>query len=325
MMMRVANTTGKDVRVVDVAPRDGLQNESVVFSVEQRAELVRRLYAASVPQIEVGSFVRPDRVPQMAETERVVALLPGAPASPRFAALVPNERGYHRAVETGLRCARAVVATTREFNRRNLGVEPGETLNDIALMCRHAAGAGVTVVATISTAFGCPYEGRVPPTVTVEMAKRLADAGCRELILADTTGMGVPDQVGDVTRAVLAATAPTIIGAHMHNTRNTGYANVMEAIRAGATVIDASLGGIGGCPFAPKATGNIATEDLVHMLERSGIGTGIDLRALLDAAAWLERALGRPLPGLVSKAGPVDPAVYGSSPGTRAAHAPNGY
>jgi isopropylmalate/homocitrate/citramalate synthase len=303
-----------DLRVVDVAPRDGLQNEPVILPVEGRLELVRRLYEAGVPQIEVGSFVRSDRVPQMADTERVVAQLPAAPSSPRFAALVPNERGYHRAVACGLRQVRAVVATTGEFNRRNLGVDPEETLGEIARMCAHAAGASVTVVATISTAFGCPYEGRVPPAVVVDIAKRLVGDGCREVILADTTGMGVPAQVEDVTRRVRDAVPSALVGAHMHNTRNTGYANVVAAISAGATVLDASLGGIGGCPFAPKATGNIATEDLVHMLERSGYRTGIDLERLLDAAAWLEGALGRPLPGLVSKAGPVAAAVYAASP-----------
>jgi isopropylmalate/homocitrate/citramalate synthase len=304
-----------ELHVVDVAPRDGLQNESSILTVEQRAELVRRLYEAGVPQIEVGSFVRSDRVPQMAGTEQVVALLPAAPDSPRFAALVPNERGYRRALEVGLRHVRAVVATTREFNRRNLGVEPEHTLEEIARMCVRASGDRATVVATISTAFGCPYEGHVPPATVVDMAKRLVGSGCREIILADTTGMGVPAQVGDVTRRVHSAVTPTVIGIHLHNTRNMGYANAIAAIDAGATVLDASLGGIGGCPFAPRATGNIATEDLVHMLDRSGYHTGIDLAALLDAALWLEGTLGHPVPGLVSKAGPVAPTVYGTPNG----------
>jgi hydroxymethylglutaryl-CoA lyase len=249
----------------------------------------------------------------MAGTEQVVAGLPAAPDSPRFTALVPNERGYRRALETGLRHVRAVVASTPAFNRRNLGVEPRETLRDIERMAAHAGGGGVVVVATISASFGCPYEGRVPAATVVEFAQRLAGAGCREIILADTTGMGVPAQVADVTGRVRDAIAPTVVGAHMHNTRNTGYANALAALAAGATVVDASLGGIGGCPFAPNATGNIATEDLVHLLERSGYHTGIDLARLIDAALWLERALGRPVPGLVAKAGAVAPDVYAST------------
>ncbi len=297
------------VRVVDVAPRDGLQNEPAILAVDQRAALIGRLYEAGVPQIEIGSFVRADRVPQMAGTELVVALLPAAPESERFTALVPNERGYRRAVDTGLRHVRAVVAATREFNRLNLGVEPEETLREIARIRTHASGAGVTVAATISTAFGCPYEGDVACAVVVQIAKRLVDTGCREIILADTTGMGVPARVADVVARVRDAIAPAVVGAHMHNTRNTGYANAIAAVGAGATVLDASLGGIGGCPFAPKATGNIATEDLVHMLERSGYTTGIDLARLIAAAMWLEEALGRPLPGLVAKAGPITSPV----------------
>lgn len=298
------------VRIVDVTPRDGLQNQPVVLSAEQRAALIRRLYESGVPQIEVGSFVRADRVPQMADVEKVVAALPAAPDSERFTALVPNHRAYQRAAATGLRHLRSVVAASAEMNRRNFGVDPGGTMREIAQMLTQAAADGVTINATISTAFGCPYEGRVAPETVVALAQRLAEGGAAEILLADTTGIAVPPQVADVVGRARDAVAPVPVGVHFHNTRNAGYANAFAALDAGAVTFDASLGGIGGCPFAPKATGNIATEDLVHMFERADHPTAIALDRLLEAVVWLEEALGAPVPGLVQKAGAVDAAVY---------------
>ena len=302
---------GAAVRIVDVAPRDGLQNEPVILPVEQRAELVRRLAAAGLPQIEVGSFVRPDRVPAMAGTEEVVRRLPGSPADVRFTALVPNERGYQRATEAGLRHVRFVLAASEAMNRRNFGMPVDDSLRQLEALLGRAAADGVTVSVTIAVAFGCPYEGRVDPGRVVELAERAGELGAKELILADTVGMGVPTQVARLVRAVGQAVAPVPVGVHLHNTRNTGYANAFAALEAGAVVLDASLGGIGGCPFAPRATGNIATEDLVHMLERSGIRTGIHLEALVEAVGWLEQALGHGVPGMLARAGPVAAEVYG--------------
>ena len=301
---------GVAVRVVDVAPRDGLQNEAVILTPEQRAELVRRLAAAGVPQIEMGSFVRADRVPQMAGTEEVARRLPGRPDEPRFTALVPNERGYQRALECGLRHVRFVLAASDEMNRRNFGMQTDRSLQQLEPLLRRAPADGMTVAVVIATAFGCPYEGRVDPARVLRLAERLAEQGAREVILADTVGMAVPPQVARMVRAVREAVAPVPVGVHLHNTRNTGYANAFAALEAGATILDASLGGIGGCPFAPRATGNIATEDLVHMLERSGIRTGVDLDGLLASVAWLEQALGHGVPGMLAKAGVVAPEVY---------------
>ena len=301
---------GVAVRVVDVSPRDGLQNEPVILTPQQRAELVRRLAAANLPQIEVGSFVRADRVPQMAGTEEVVRQLPGAPSEPRFTALVPNERGYERALACGLQHVRFVLAASDEMNRRNFGMETERSLRQLEALLRRAPADGVTVCVAIATAFGCPYEGRVDPGRVLRLAERAGQLGAREVILADTVGMAVPPQVVRLVRAVREAVAPVPVGVHLHNTRNTGYANAFSALEAGATILDASLGGIGGCPFAPRATGNIATEDLVHMLERSGIRTGIHLGALLEAVAWLEQALGHGVPGMLAKAGVVAEEVY---------------
>ncbi|HEY8486064.1 MAG TPA: hydroxymethylglutaryl-CoA lyase [Limnochordales bacterium] len=298
------------VRIVDVAPRDGLQNEPVVLAAPQKAELVRRLAEAGVPQIEVGSFVRPDRVPQMAGTEEVVRQLPGRPDDPRFTALVPNERGYERAVECGLRHLRFVLAASESMNLRNFGMEVQRSLEQARGLLRRAPGDGVRLAVTVAVAFGCPFEGRVAPERVVALAQKLAEWGACEVMVADTVGMAVPPQVGRLVEQVCRAVEPVPVGVHLHNTRNTGYANAFAALQAGAVILDASLGGIGGCPFAPRATGNIATEDLVHMLERSGVATGVDLGRLLEAVGWLEQVLGRPVPGMLARAGPVPEEVY---------------
>jgi hydroxymethylglutaryl-CoA lyase/(R)-citramalyl-CoA lyase len=282
------------VTVCDVGPRDGLQNEPEVLAPAVRAELVERLAAARVPRIEAVSFVRDDRVPQMAGAEEVVAAL--AEVDAELAGLVLNERGYERFAATGLGRLNITLAATESFNQRNGGM----SLADATAQAEQiAARAQVPVTVTISVCFGCPFEGRVDPGRVVELAGRFAG---HEVVLADTIGVATPSQVKALLGRVSKDTGD--VGVHLHNTRNAGYANAVAALEAGATVLDASVGGLGGCPFAPKATGNIATEDLVFLLEGEGVETGIDLDALIGVAEWLERLLGRRLEGQVYRAGP---------------------
>ncbi|HTY72483.1 MAG TPA: hydroxymethylglutaryl-CoA lyase [Actinomycetes bacterium] len=291
--------------LVEVSPRDGLQNEAVELSTADKVELVRRCAVAGLTRIEVASFVNPQRVPQMADAERVVE---GVDALERRAAisaigLVLNERGFRRAAATSVDEVNLVVAATDTFSRRNQGMSTEDAIRTVEVVAPLAAGAGLAASATLSTSFGCPFEGEVPVGRVVELAGRLAATGVVELALADTIGVGVPADVVERVGAVRAAVGDVRLRAHFHNTRNTGYANALAAFEAGIHVLDASLGGIGGCPFAPRATGNIATEDLVYALERSGVDTGCDLDALIEASEWLGSRLGRPTPSLVAKAG----------------------
>lgn len=307
MSSREANS----VRVVDVSPRDGLQTDPADLREEKKIELVERLRAAGVFRVEVGSFVHPKRVPKMAETD-AVALAVTHGSADGLTGLVPNLRGYERAVEAGLRHVRVVVAVSEAMNRANFGMSPAESLRAIEVIVDRARQDEVRVGGAVATAFGCPYEGRVGEDAVMSVVRRYVDLGMDEAVLADTTGMAVPSQVRRVVdQAILVSDGSnTEVGLHLHNTRNTGYACAFVAYEAGIRLFDASLGGIGGCPFAPKATGNVATEDLVSMLERSGAMTGVDLEALLEASAWLERELGHKTPGLVAKAGPVAMNVY---------------
>jgi len=299
------------VRIVDVSPRDGLQNDPADLRPETKIELVERLRAAGAFRVEVGSFVHPERVPKMADTD-VVARAVTRRSADRLTALVPNLRGYERAVEAGLRHVRVVVAVSEAMNRANFGMSPADSLAAIEGIVDRAGRDGVRVAGAVATAFGCPYQGRVDQEAVIAVVRRFADLGMDEAVLADTTGMAVPSQVRRVVEQAIRAAegSPTEIGLHLHNTRNTGYACAFVAYEAGIRLFDASLGGIGGCPFAPKATGNVATEDLASMLERSGADTGMDLEALLTASAWLEGELGHATPGLVAKAGPVAVDVY---------------
>lgn len=302
------------VTVCDVGPRDGLQNQPVTLPPAARAELVDRLARTGVPRIEAVSFVNPARVPQMAGAEEVAAALQRREGVV-YAGLVLNERGYDRFRDSGLGEAHFALAASEEFNRRNANASVDETLEGAERLLARAGADGVRVGATIGTAFGCPFEGAVDPGRVAELAARLADAGADELVLADTVGVGVPRQVRDLVGRLSGHGVP--VGVHLHNTRNTGYANAVAALEAGATVLDASVGGIGGCPFAPRATGNVATEDLVYLLHGEGIDTGIDLDALLEVARWLEAQLGRELEGQVYRAGTFAP-VAGYTKGTRA-------
>jgi hydroxymethylglutaryl-CoA lyase/(R)-citramalyl-CoA lyase len=292
------------VTVCDVGPRDGLQNDEKLLDAGTRAELVNRLAAAGVPRIEAVSFVNPARVPQMADAEAVVAGIEKREGVV-YAGLALNDRGYDRLRETALDEVHFALAVSEEFNRRNAGasVESSAEAGERIVQRAHADGLRATV--TLGTAFGCPFEGYVDPERVLELAERFARAGADELVFADTVGVGVPRQVRELVRRGAELGVP--VGVHLHNTRNTGLANAFAAVEAGATVLDASVGGVGGCPFAPRATGNISTEDLVYLLHGQGIETGIDLDALVGVAQWLEEILGRELEGMVYRAGVFAP------------------
>jgi isopropylmalate/homocitrate/citramalate synthase len=292
------------VRLCDVGPRDGLQNEPDVLAPAVRAELVRRLDAAGLPRIEAVSFVRGDLVPQMDGAEEVLGAVGEVDAE--LSGLVLNERGWERLAATGLDRVNCTLAATESFNRRNGNASLEEATVRVEAIL---AGADRPATVTISCAFGCPFEGEVDQGVVAALADRLAAAGAGEIVLADTIGAAVPRQVRSLVARVGAG--GTIVGGHFHDTRHTGVACAWEALEAGASVLDASVGGLGGCPFAPRATGNVATEDLVYLLVREGVETGVDLEALIGVAEWIAGVLGRELPGRVYRAGPfpVTPAA----------------
>ena len=280
------------VLVCDVGPRDGLQNEPDVLAPAVRAELVNRLADTGLRRVEAVSFVRGDRVPQMDGAEEVVTSIERRDGV-EYSGLVLNDKGYERLRETRLDRVNCSVAATDSFNRRNGNASLAEAIASVRAI---VDAADRPVTATISVAFGCPFEGRVDEARVVDLVSQLERAD--EVVLADTIGAASPRQVATLVERSGAA------GVHLHNTRNTGYANAYAAIDAGATVVDASVGGLGGCPFSPRATGNIATEDLVYMLESDGVDTGVDLDALVRVSEWLESVLGRRLPGQVYRAWP---------------------
>ena len=294
------------VTICEVGPRDGLQNEAEPLEPEVRAELVNRVGRAGLPRIEAVSFVNPARVPQMADAEEVVAGVE-CEEGVVYAGLVLNERGYDRLVASGLDEAHCAFAATETFNRRNSNVSVDESVSAAERIVERGREDGIRVTVTIGASFGCPFEGAVDPGRILELARRLAAAGVAEIVFADTIGVGVPRQVRQLVGGGVELGRP--LGVHLHNTRNTGFANAYAALEAGASVLDASIGGIGGCPFAPRATGNIGTEDLVYLLNGEGVETGIDLDALIEIAGWLEGVLGRQLPGQVYRAGPFTPVA----------------
>lgn len=294
------------VTICDVGPRDGLQNQPVTLAPDVRADLVDRLAAAGVPRVEAVSFVSPKHVPQMAGAEEVVAAIHRRDPVV-YAGLALNERGYDRLRESGLDEVHFAFAASEEFNRRNAGASVEEGMAAARRIVERAKSDGIRATVTIGTAFGCPFEGAVDPGKVAELAGRVAGAGADEIVLADTIGVGVPRRVRDLVGRIVTFGIP--IGIHLHNTRNTGFANAYAALDAGVTVFDASVGGIGGCPFAPRATGNIATEDLVYLFHGEGVETGIDLDELIDVARWLESQLGRELEGQVYKAGAFAPVA----------------
>lgn len=288
------------VEIVDVGPRDGLQNEDRTLAPEVRAGLCGRLAAAGLPRVEAASFVNPKRVPQMAGAEEVLAGIERRPGT-TYAGLALNERGYERAVEAGVDEVRYAFPVTETFAKRNQNTTVADAVSLAGTLVERARLDGVRVSVTLSVAFGCPFEGSVEPGLVLDIAGKVAESAPDEIILADTIGVGVPSQVRELVGGV--AEYGVTVGCHFHDTRNTGIANALAAIEAGATVLDASVGGTGGCPFAPRATGNIATEDLVYMLHGMGHETGVDLEALIEVAAWLSGQLGKELPGQVYKAG----------------------
>jgi len=290
------------IELVEVGPRDGLQNESVVFTTSQKLDLIGRLLDAGVRRIEATSFVNPKLVPQMADADAVAAALPRRDGVV-FIGLVLNKRGALRAIEAGMDELGAVCAASDGFAARNQGMTSDASLAMCCEVVRLAREHGRRAQITISTAFGCPFDGEVNPSRVVEMARLAAASGPVEIAVADTIGVASPGEVSTLVERVAAAIRPLPVRVHFHNTRNTGLANVWAAVQSGAKVVDASLGGIGGCPFAPRATGNVPTEDVVYMLLRSGYQTGLDLDRLIAAARWLAGAMGRDVPGMLSRAG----------------------
>jgi isopropylmalate/homocitrate/citramalate synthase len=289
------------VTLCDVGPRDGLQNESEQLAPATRAELVDRIAAARVPRIEAVSFVREDRVPQMADAEEVVRRIERR-AGVEYAGLVLNEQGWQRFRAANLDRVNVTFAATESFNRANANASLAEAVAAADTILDAAGETPATV--TISCCFGCPFEGRVDPGAVTELVGRFT--GRAAVVLADTVGVATPTAV----QSLVARTGAD--GFHGHNTRNTGYANCLAALEGGATLLDASIGGLGGCPFAPRATGNVATEDLVYLLEGEGVETGVDLDALVAASDWLEGVLGRRLEGQVYRAGPWPPPARAS-------------
>jgi (R)-citramalyl-CoA lyase len=283
------------VTICDVGPRDGLQNEEQTLEPSVRAELVNRLAAAGLPKVEAVSFVSSERVPQMASAEEVVAGIDRRDGV-AYSGLVLNEKGYERFARTGLDELHFTLAATEAFNRRNANRSVDESVEELA---RIRTDSPVSV--SISVSFGCPFEGEVDPQNVLRLAARVTEAGADEVLFADTIGVGVPRQVRELLRGASDLGVP--VGLHLHDTRNTALANAYAGLAAGATVFEASVGGLGGCPFAPRATGNVATEDLVYLFHGEGLETGIDLDALIGVAEWLEGVLGRPLPGRVYRAG----------------------
>ena len=286
--------------VCDVGPRDGLQNEARTLEPRVRAELCDRLAAAGLKRMEAASFVNPKLVPQMAGAEEVMAALHRKPGTV-YAGLVLNEKGYERAVAAGVDEVHYAFAATDEFGRRNQNATTTEGLKTALALVARARSDRMPVTVTISVAFGCPFEGPVPAERVLKIVQHLMAVPPDEVCLADTIGVAVPAQVHELVRGSRAFGAS--VGAHFHNTRNTGYANAVAAVEEGVVSLDASVGGAGGCPFAPNATGNIATEDLVYLLRGMGVDTGADLDLLLETSRWLGTQLGKDLPGMVARAG----------------------
>ncbi len=300
--------TPRPVHIYEVGARDGLQNEKVFFSTEQKLDLITRLIGTGIKRIEVASFAHPKVVPQMADAEAVIAALPDN-RDVQYSGLVLNKRGYLRALATreggrrGIDQIGTVCVMSETFSQKNQGMSIADTLRDTSEVLKLAKRDGISAQVTLSAVLGCPFEGEVPFDRVIDSAKRLADAEPDEIAIADTIGAGVPSQVRDLVGRLRDEIPDMKWRAHMHDTRNTGVANSWAAYEAGVDTIDASVAGLGGCPFAPRATGNVATEDVVYMLDRSGVATGVDLDRLIGIAHWLEGILGRKTLASVSQAG----------------------
>lgn len=289
------------VEIIEVAPRDGIQNEKTLLSTEDKLALVQRAIDSGASRIEVTSFVNPKRVPQMADADEVSAQLP-RDCETGFIGLALNRRGYERACNAGLDEANYVVVASDTFAERNQGTNTQGTLDTLRTLQNNISDP-IPVGVSIATAFGCPFDGEVPLDRLIDVVKACMETEPFEIALADTIGVATPKDVKERVDAVKQLYPDIPVRLHFHNTRNTGYANAWAGVEAGATALDSSFGGVGGCPFAPRATGNIATEDLVYMLERAGISTGVSLEASMKAAQWLETKLGKTVPGMIMKAG----------------------
>ena len=297
----------RSVEIIDVGPRDGLQNEPTVLDVATKVDFIGRLANAGIRRMEVVSFVNPKRVPQMAEAEEVMAALPDDDGV-TYIGLVLNRRGLDRALDAGCKEINYALVASDVFSQKNQGTTIEQAVDVYEEIANVAKDAGVRCSLTISTAFGCPFQGEVPPGRVIGLVERCAGDHTFEIALADTIGCAVPSQVADLFGAVMQTAHGARFRAHFHNTRNTGLANCYAAVEAGVQAIDASAGGIGGCPFAPKATGNVPSEDLVYMLDRMGIETGIDIDKLIAAGDWIGEQLGHAIPAMIGKAGVFPPA-----------------
>ncbi|KAA8889413.1 hydroxymethylglutaryl-CoA lyase [Nocardia colli] len=294
------------VTLVEVAPRDGLQNESEIVSAADKIRLVRRSVDAGLRRIEAVSFVDPRRVPQMADAAAVMAGVPRADGV-SYAGLIFNERGLDRALDAGVDEVNVVVVATDSFSLRNQGCSTAQGVERWTKLAVRAREAGLFRTVTIAAAFGCPFAGEVPEATVLELIRRVAEAEPDEIALADTIGVGTPDRVRALAAGAARIAPEATLRCHFHNTRNTGYANAIAALEAGVRVLDASTGGIGGCPFAPAATGNIATEDLLYALDRMGVETGVRIEPVLETGSWLGELLGKPAPALLGRAGLFPP------------------
>lgn len=290
------------VDLVEVGPRDGLQSESKFLPTATKISLINRLVASGIRRLEVTSFVNPKRVPQMADAEAVVAALPKIEGV-SYISLVLNRKGFERALSGGCDEIGMAVIASETFNQRNQGKSTDESVREWLEIARAARSAGIKASLTVSAAFGCPFEGEVDPVRVIELALRCAEGEPTEIALADTIGAGVPSQVTELFSRLHEKLPQMPLRAHFHNTRNVGLANAYAALQAGVQSLDASVGGVGGCPFAPAATGNIPTEDLLYMLDRMGVETGVSINALIETSRWLEEQIGRQIPGMLMKAG----------------------
>jgi len=301
-MKKDSPSSAHRVELVEVGPRDGLQNEATLLSVNDKVGLIKRLIDAGSRRIEVASFVNPARVPQMADAEAVVAAIPKQSGLCRIG-LVLNRKGLDRAIAAGCDEVGLVAVASNTFGLKNQGMDIEQSMASCRELVPLAKAAGLSVQITLSVSFGCPYEGEVAAEHVFNLARQLAELQPRELALADTIGVAVPSQVQHLFERIHAFAPALTLRGHFHNTRNTALANILAAYYAGVRIFDSSIGGIGGCPFAPKASGNVATEDVVYMLERSGIQTGLQLSSLIETSHWLQQKLNHALPSAVARAG----------------------
>jgi len=293
---------GSRVEIVEVSPRDGIQNEPVLLSTADKLALIAAAKAAGIGRLEVASFVNPKRVPQMADADAIFAALASDHAA-RHIGLVLNARGFERAVDVGCREINYVVVASETFNQRNQGASMAETMAQWHAIAAPAKAAGIRTTVTIGASFGCPFEGEVPLGAVLGVVEAVLADAPDEIAFADTIGCGVPGQVRALLTGARALAPGLSLRCHFHDTRNTGIANALAAVESGVDALDASIGGFGGCPFAPAATGNIATEDLVYMLDRMGMSTGVAIEPVMEAARWLSGLLGKPVPSALTRAG----------------------